>query len=79
MANFKEGARRIKVVGTITTGLGIAVLGLFFALPSYRGFMAYYLFNLIWQLLLPLVIGLVLMAGGWVLEGYSRGSNDRAK
>lgn len=40
-ANFKEGARRIKIVGQLTALAGAIIMALFFILPSYRTFIAY--------------------------------------
>jgi hypothetical protein len=79
MANFLAGARRVRIVGQCTVVLGTVVLGLFFALPSYRDFIAL-LFSSLFMLLTTLVIGLFVWAIGWTLEGLFQtkvGKQDR--
>jgi hypothetical protein len=41
----------------------------FFALPSYRDFIAL-LFTTLYALIAPILIGLLAWVTGWILEGY---------
>lgn len=66
---FKEGARRIRTVGQITTALGWI-----FVSPEVRSFMPN-LFATPYSLLLPVIAGLLLWALGWILEGFAAGSS----
>lgn len=78
MTDLKQGARRIKIVGQLTVVLGVLVMIVFFALPSYRDFIAL-LFTTLYALIAPILIGLLVWATGWILEGFSGAAEAPSK
>ena len=60
MANIKEGARRIRMVGNLLIIMAVAAYVLFFVLRDPVSFIA-----LLW-----LPIGALIWAAGWILDGF---------
>jgi len=60
MANIKEGARRMRMVGNLLIIMAIAAYVLFFVLRDPVSFIA-----LFW-----LPIGALIWAAGWILDGF---------
>ena len=77
MANFRQGARRVKIVGQLAVGVSVLIMIWFFALPSYRNFVAL-LFTTLYSLIAPIVLGLFMGGVGWILEGFAKPDEQAA-
>jgi hypothetical protein len=72
MKNVREGSRRIKVIGQLTTiltaVLAVTVVVIQLVMPIFV-----YLLAALLTFKAPAVVGLTLWAAGWIIEGFTTG------
>jgi hypothetical protein len=70
MTNFREGSRRIKIVGQVTAVvaviLAVCVVVIQLHMPTFV-----YLLAALLTFAKPALAGLVLWALGWIMEGFN--------